>query len=75
MECVLVAMFALALMCILLPAREIAQTAIVREPLVGSYRQDYQAYGQHGMPTDPYAIIHRNGADCQIAYVASQRRA
>ena len=27
------------------------------------------------MPTDPYAIIHRNGADCQITYVASQWRA
>ena len=47
----------------------------MRKPFVGSYRQFIEAYGQRGIPTDPYAIIHRNGADCQIPCVASQRRA
>lgn len=46
----------------------------MRELLVSAIaNQYYQAYGQHGRPTNPYAIIHRNGADCQITFLAFQR--
>jgi hypothetical protein len=51
-----------------------AQAARYARAVCGLAIADHYTRHMDGLPTNPYAIIHRNGAGCQILYLASQRR-